>query len=305
MRTCSPLHNVLLIAIAATPGAAACRADTVAVTGTRDNTLYQRADGSVSNGKGPGVYAGMSFSGEEHRALVAFDLTPHIPAGSHVTAATLRMSVTRAQAAPTPARLHRVLASWGEGNSNADTPGGQGAPAAVNDATWLHRFYPDTLWSTAGGDFAAAASATTTVGGTGDYAWPGTPDLLADVQHWIDAPDQNHGWLVISELVLEARSARRFASREHPTAALRPLLTIEFTPPTPPCSPADLVGLGGASGPDGATTVDDLVAFLAAFFAGNTTLADLAALGATGGQDGQITVDDLVHFLAVFFTGCA
>lgn len=304
MRTRSPLGHVLLSALAATAGAAICRADTVAIVATRDNTLYQSPDGSTSNGKGPGVYAGVTFSGAEHRALVMFDLPPHVPAGSHVTATSLRMSVTRAQASPTPARLHRLLASWGEGNSNADLPGGQGAPAAVNDATWLHRFYPDTLWTSPGGDLVAGASATTTVGGTGDYIWSGTPGLLADVQRWVDAPDQNHGWLIISELAFEARSARRFASREHPTAALRPLLTVEFTPPTPSCSPADLVGLGGSSGPDGATTVDDLVAFLTAFFAGNATLADIAALGATGGEDGQITVDDLVYFLAVFFAGC-
>ncbi|MGH7132161.1 MAG: GC-type dockerin domain-anchored protein [Phycisphaerales bacterium] len=304
MRTRKPVHYAICALSTAAAVAAACRADTISIVATRDNTLYERSDGSTSNGAGPGVYAGTSFSGEEHRALVAFDLTPHIPTGSRVTAASLRLSVTRAQASPTPARVHRVLVSWGEGTSNADLPGGQGAAASVGDATWLHRFYPGTFWANAGGDFEATASATTTVGGQDDYTWSDTPRLHEDVQQWVDAPNANHGWLVISELVFEARSARRFASREHPTAALRPVLTVSFNLPTVPCSPADLVGPGGAGGPDGVTTVDDLVAFLAAFFASNAVLADVATLGATAGEDGQITVDDLVYFLSMFFVGC-
>jgi len=69
----------------------------------------------------------------------------------------------------------RLLADWGEGTSNA-TGGlgeGGGGPATTNDATWVHRFYSTQLWNTPGGDFAAAASATTTVSDIGNYSWSG------------------------------------------------------------------------------------------------------------------------------------
>lgn len=74
-------------------------------------------------------------------------------------------------------------------------------------------------------------------------------------------------------------------------------------PPPPPC-PADIAGLGGVSGPDGALTADDVVLFLASFFAGNTAVADLAGLGGTATLDGLLTPDDVVSFLASFFAGC-
>lgn len=69
-------------------------------------------------------------------------------------------------------------------------------------------------------------------------------------------------------------------------------------------SRADVAGLGGSTGCDGQLTPDDVVAFLAAFFANNLALADLVGLGGAGGPDSAITVDDLVAFLDLFFTGC-
>ncbi|MGH7131018.1 MAG: GC-type dockerin domain-anchored protein [Phycisphaerales bacterium] len=67
---------------------------------------------------------------------------------------------------------------------------------------------------------------------------------------------------------------------------------------------ADVAGLGGTSACDGQTTVDDIVFYLAQFFAGNASVADLVSLGGGGGPDGLITPDDLVAFLAAFFAGC-
>ncbi|MGH7131816.1 MAG: GC-type dockerin domain-anchored protein [Phycisphaerales bacterium] len=67
---------------------------------------------------------------------------------------------------------------------------------------------------------------------------------------------------------------------------------------------ADITTLGGNPGPDGVATVDDLVGYLQAFFAGNLSLADIASPGGAPTPDNQITVDDLVVYLAAFFTGC-
>ena len=57
----------------------------------------------------------------------------------------------------------RFLANWGEGTSNADANEGGGANSTTNDATWIHTFYPASLWTTAGGNFISTASATTLV----------------------------------------------------------------------------------------------------------------------------------------------
>jgi hypothetical protein len=83
-------------------------------------------------------------------------------------------------------------------------------------------------------------------------------------------------------------------------------LRIEFfTSPNPfPCTIADVAGLGGTPGADGQLTADDVVVFIAAYFAGNTSVADVAVLGGAVGHDGQLTADDIVAFLGAFFTGC-
>ena len=67
---------------------------------------------------------------------------------------------------------------------------------------------------------------------------------------------------------------------------------------------ADIVSPGGTAGKDGQTTVDDLIAYLSAFFAGDVATADKASLGGTHVADGLITVDDIVAYLSLFFTGC-
>lgn len=77
-----------------------------------------------------------------------------------------------------------------------------------------------------------------------------------------------------------------------------------LTTPVRPCGAADIVGPGGTTGSDGQNTVDDLVAFLAAFFAGEALLADCGSVGGVAGPDGQVTVDDIVVYLAAFFGPC-
>ena len=66
---------------------------------------------------------------------------------------------------------------------------------------------------------------------------------------------------------------------------------------------ADVAGFGNSLGCDGQLTVDDLVVYLAQFFASNVAIADIIGSGG-GPPDGQVTVDDLVRFLSVYFAGC-
>lgn len=68
--------------------------------------------------------------------------------------------------------------------------------------------------------------------------------------------------------------------------------------------PADVASLGGELVPDGQMTVDDIVAFLSAFFAGDLVVADVAGLGGSNMPDGQLSADDVVYFLSAFFSTC-
>ncbi len=214
--------------------ASAARAGTVTLTADRDNTLYQSDDGSLSNGAGDHFFTGVTNEGVTRRGLVHFDLTS-IPSGAVITSATLTLNMSMTIAGPVDVTLHRVSADWGEGASNAPGGEGGGAPAATGDATWLHTFFDSSLWATAGGDFVAAASATTSVDDNGAYAWGSTTGMIADVQEWVDSPADNYGWLLLGGEQLEGQStAKRFDSREGDQEGTSgPQLVVEFLPPVP------------------------------------------------------------------------
>jgi hypothetical protein len=138
-----------------------------------------------------------------------------------------------------------VLADWGEGASNATGGGGgSGAPAAAGDATWLHTFFNTATWTTAGGDFLGASSATTAVGGVANYTWT-SPQLAADVQSWLAAPATNFGWLLLGNEAVN-QTVKRFDTRENATAAFRPVLSVDYTPiPEPMTAILGAVGFFG------------------------------------------------------------
>ncbi len=207
--------------------------ETAADNNTRDNTLYQPrppANTQVSNGAGSYFFVGRTNEGYLSRAVLRFDLS-RIPAGSTVTATTLTLRMNRTKAGNEPVRLHRLLADWGEGTSNADGQEGTGVAPTAGDATWAHRFFNTAFWTTAGagGDFAATASVSQTVGGNGLYSWSST-GLAGDVQLWANSPVSNFGWILIGNETVN-QTAKRFSSAENGTLADRPQLVVTFTPP--------------------------------------------------------------------------
>ena len=210
----------------------AALASTVNLAPAQDTSIYSESS-NLSNGAGVDVFAGRTATSSRRRALVAFDLTG-IPVGSVVGSATLHFTLTLAP--PTMdtqnVAIHRLVASWGEAGSVALPPGGMGVQAEPGDATWGQSSYPERNWTVAGGDFAASASAVTSVGfETGvDYAWGSTAAMVADVQAWVDDPTSNHGWILIGN-ESSSTTARRFASRESTTETFRPRLMVEYTAP--------------------------------------------------------------------------
>ncbi|MBM4108171.1 MAG: DNRLRE domain-containing protein [Phycisphaerae bacterium] len=285
-------HVIAAVAVAA--GAHAACGDSITIVAHRDNTLYESAAGALSNGQGAHVFAGTTRLGEVRRAVLRFDLGG-IPAGSTIESARLVLTMDRTGTPGAGFALHRLLADWGEGASNAGDPGGLGAAAAPGDATWLHRSFSDVFWTIAGGDFAAAPSASASVGALGPVQWGPAVAMTLDTQAWLDNPAQNHGWLVKAADESLA-NAKRFHSRESILADGWPRLIVEFTPP-PPCP-----GQGpGACAPadwneDGVVDFNDLLEFLNAFNAADPC-ADLNA-------DGVVDFNDFLGYLNLFNLGC-
>ncbi|RMI04727.1 MAG: DNRLRE domain-containing protein, partial [Calditrichaeota bacterium] len=198
----------------------------------KDNTLYEDSTGSLSNGAGEHIFAGKNALGAIRRALLAFNVAENIPQGATITAVTLtlHMSRTNPAAGPRTVSLHRALSDWGEGTSNAPGEEGSGAPATPGDATWLHTFFDTDFWNNMGGDFASASSASQTVADTGFYTWGSTPEMVADVQDWLDNPLSDFGWILIGD-ESTGITAKRFDSKEDTVASHRPRLTVTYTGP--------------------------------------------------------------------------
>jgi hypothetical protein len=212
-------------------------ADPVPFPAFKDNTLYQSTTGSLSNGQGIFVFAGRTNETTNflRRGLVAFNLSS-IPSNATVTAASLNLFLVKmGPVAPGNITVNKALRDWGEGNSNAGSPGGHGAPAQTNDATWLHNFFNTSFWTTPGGDFLATPSATAFVEEEGRYhVWSG-PGLIADVQAWVSNPASNFGWAIIGNEI-DPGSAAKFGTSENSTSPPKsPRLDVTFqtTPPTP------------------------------------------------------------------------
>jgi spore coat protein A len=214
------------------------RADVVSVGASQDNTMFSEAgdtNNDLSNGAGFYLFAGATKDSEPgnlvlRRALLAFDIAAAVPAGSVVNSATLTLYMSRTRTQNETVDLHKVLADWGEGTSDADGEEGTGTTATTGDATWSHRFWSTTPWTTPGGDFDAAVSGSATVGGqNGFYSWT-SAQMASDVQAWLDTPASNFGWVVIGNEV-GSRVVKRFESRDTNDTNRRPELEIDFTPP--------------------------------------------------------------------------
>jgi hypothetical protein len=244
-RSSSSLAAPGLVLFIAMASPIAVRAGTVVVVAQRDATLVESATGALANGAGPFFFAGRTSqeSGSIRRAVLAFDVGAAVPHGAPIQSVQLRLAMSQTNAGAETLHLHRVLASWTEGASIAT--GGSGAPAAAGDVTWLHRSYDALLWATAGGDFAPVASASALIDEPGSYAWGSTPELVADVQSWLDDPAANHGWILIGDESASS-TVKRFESRENADPTVRPVLVVEFGAPQTACSEAGLgpVALG-------------------------------------------------------------
>jgi hypothetical protein len=211
-------------------------ADSITLFPNRDTTIYQ-ANANNSNGAGSSLFVGTNLDSTADRGLVRFDIAGKIPAGSTITGAQLFLlldtQLPPSDFFPRQIDLRRLLADWGEGITGQGTVGAAGSqgfptPADGTTATWSHRFFNTVPWANAGGDFAATASASATVGFLPQpYFWGPTPTMISDVQSWLDNPASNFGWLLLGD-ESHPGTVRRFFTREAQNPAGIPALTINF-----------------------------------------------------------------------------
>ena len=148
-------------------------------------------------------------SGTAH-ALLSFDLTA-IPAGAHVTSATLSAYATGGSGSGQVA-LHRVTRTWTEAATWATSDGG-------------------TAWSQAGGDVNAQAVASANYASANNWLnW----DVTALADRWVKGSLPNQGVQLRAGAGI---SGLQMASSDAATATQRPKLAVTFLPPcgwTPP-----------------------------------------------------------------------
>ncbi len=249
-------HRALIVVALELSLAATAAADTVSLGPKKDTTIY--SESQYTNGGGQHFFAGTTLHNYYRRSVISFDVSANVPAGSTIQSATLRlhMSMTNPLAHSIAVNLHRCLAPWGEGTVVGLIGEGGGGPPGPGDATWTYNSFNTSTWRTPGGDYTSTPSGSAAVSNVDFYTWPSTSDLVADVQSWLDLPQTNFGWVVVSEPEAQGViTAKRFDSRENHTPEFRPVLEIVYTPAVVTdagidAGPNDDAGLADSGSPD-------------------------------------------------------
>lgn len=165
------------------------------------------------------------------RGLYRFDLDGKIPPGAKVTAVRLHISLVFHPPGPgSTYQLHRLRKDWGEGNKTLF--GRLAEPATAGEATWNAPKHGGPGWALPGASSAEDAvlepSSSVAMGGFGQYIFPSTSALIADVENWLVNPGSNFGWLMRSDAESTPQTARRFGSRL--SGLFAPSLEITYEP---------------------------------------------------------------------------
>ncbi|HMS65794.1 MAG TPA: hypothetical protein PKD83_11145, partial [Ignavibacteria bacterium] len=201
--------------------------DTITLGALSDNTLYEDAAGTISNGQGKYLHTGKGNTGLIRRALVRFMLVEFVPPCSKILSVTLKMHLSGGSTANKTIQLRRITDYWGEGNSDAPGLEENGTVSTSYDATWKHKFYNSDFWANAGGDYSAVSSGNAVVGAPGFYTWGSTPQMVSDVQNWTDDNSTANGWLLLGDESATS-TAKRFHSSEADTFSFVPEITVIY-----------------------------------------------------------------------------
>jgi hypothetical protein len=199
---------------------------TTTLTADMDNTIYSESINN-SNGAGQNFFAGRTKDAFTRRALLHFNLSG-IPANATVSSVTITLYNNKQAANSAGIVLNKLSNSWGEGTSDAAGNEGSGISGQTGDATWTRRMLPSTNWTTPGGDYVSTASASVATVSSGAVNVTGGT-LVADVQSFVNNPAVNYGWIIRGSNETAAENTLRFASRNNPTVAQRPVISVTYS----------------------------------------------------------------------------
>lgn len=181
-------------------------ADTLALGASLDSWV-NAGNVTQNNGMQPTVTVRNS---DPQRALVQFDLSS-IPSCVTVSDARLRLRITAPDTTLRTYEVHRLTASWTEGDGTASS-----------GVTWSTRD-GSTSWMTAGGDFIAAATDAVATGTAAAFLeW----NVTADVQAFLAGTAANAGWLVKDDTESGTGVEFIFASKDNATVSHQPQLVL-------------------------------------------------------------------------------
>lgn len=227
---------------------ASAHADVLTLGANHDTTIFQN-NVNNSSGGGPGLFAGTNGATSPRRALISFDLSS-IPANATITDVQLTLTVGQIAGSggsggvsTRTIGLFAITSPWGEGTIQSGSTSiggtGQGAGANPGDATWNSAAFQQINrdWHTPGGDFNSTASASLTLANASpglSFTWLSTPQLVANVQGWLNNSSTNFGWELINADESTATTFDAFYSREAlsvpgVTASQLPSLQITYT----------------------------------------------------------------------------
>ena len=172
-----------------------------------------------------------------------FDIADNIPVGATITGVTLTVDDVRGLNGDQTVSLCQMLRGWGQGTSYFN--GGQGA-ATNGDATWYYTVYnaaspsASPAWTVPGGwsgvNYSATVSASAMIyagSANQSFSWSSTasPGMAADVQHWLDSPAMNFGWIMLGN-ESAGQTAECFGGQDAAaTGETPPELTVQYLAP--------------------------------------------------------------------------
>jgi hypothetical protein len=200
--------------------------------------------GSIQNPAGTNA----AFPYPRNRALIRFDIANSIPGDAMIESVDFFIDIAHVppndNSDPNQIlNVHRMLRPWGEGTGTNLPPlfigagTGFGRPSQTGEADWYHRFAGTTnTWATPGGlegvDFSTNVSASIYVldQSAAPYWIRSTPEMVADVQSWLNNPDENFGWMLKVNDETAPWTAKRFISREENPFFPRLEITYSIVP---------------------------------------------------------------------------
>jgi hypothetical protein len=251
--------SIRLLRVLAACGSASVHADVVtlaASSNTQDTTIYQ-SNNSFSGGGAPAIFVGVNGMGSIRRGFIAFDIVDNLPVGATITGVQLTLILAQTGGATSAnIGLYDVPKPWLQGTAGSTAAGisgsGAGFAAGTNDTTWNDEFYSSTSptpWTSLGGDHAGTASASLALGTNTPntpFSWlsSSNPQMLTDVQSWLDTPSSNNGWELINANEGTNNTVYEFYSSEWDNAHFGgsatqvPALQVTYTTAPEPASGA-------------------------------------------------------------------